>query len=261
MEGVGTVNCAVIPIRTYLCNHTVMTVIFFDTETTGIGEKDRLCQLAIKERGVSEPLLNARYKPPVPISYGAMGVHHITQKMVDSEPAFKDAPQYIDIKNLFEHESVISVAHNAAFDIGMLAREEIFPTRTICTYKVAYALDTDSKLEQYKLQYLRYMLGLEIEATAHDAMGDVLILEAVFEYLFSQLVKEHASEDAALSEMLDISARPMLFTTIRFGKYRGKRLDEVVEMDRGYLSWLLNQKRDAPKGEEDWIYTLEQYLS
>jgi exodeoxyribonuclease X len=238
-----------------------MTVIFFDTETTGIGEQDRLCQLAIKERGISEPLINARYKPPVPISFAAMGVHHITQKMVDSEPSFRDAPQYAEIKNLFEQETIISVAHNAAFDLGMLAREEVFPSRTICTYKVAYALDTDSKLEQYKLQYLRYMLGLEIEATAHDAMGDVLILEAVFEYLLSQLVKEYGNEETALQEMLEISARPMLFTTIRFGKYKGKRLEEIVQIDRGYLSWLLGQKRDKPKGEEDWIYTLEQYLS
>jgi hypothetical protein len=51
-----------------------MDIIFFDTQTTGIEESDRLCQLAVKERGVAEPLLNARYKPPVPISFAAMGV-------------------------------------------------------------------------------------------------------------------------------------------------------------------------------------------
>ena len=238
-----------------------MTIVFFDTETTGIGSEDRLCQLAIKERGVAEPLINTMYKPPLPISYGAMAVHHITQKMVDEKELFVQSAEYTDIKNLFEHPDTIAVAHNASFDITMLSREGIIPSRTICTYKVICATDIGQDLEQHKLQFLRYHFGLDIEATAHDAMGDVVILEAVFEHLLVQMTAQLGSEEAALEEMLAISMRPKLFTTIRFGKYRGKKLTEVAAEDRGYLEWLLREKSKDPAGEVDWIYTLEHYLA
>lgn len=237
-----------------------MRVIFFDTETTGNGETDRLCQLGVKERGIEEPLVNALYKPPVPISIESMAIHHITERMVAGKPLFTAAPEYPSVKELFEHGETISVAHNAAFDLAMLAREGIAPRATICTYKVAYELDPNDTLPNYRLQYLRYLLDLDVEATAHDAWGDVLVLEALFERLLDKMKQRHGTEEAALEAMIAVSARPLLFTTIRFGKYNGRRLDEVAKADPGYLEWLLAQKKQNPAGEEDWIYTLKHYL-
>ena len=238
-----------------------MSVIFFDTETTGNGERDRLVELAVKERGVAEPIINALYKPPIPIPIDAMAIHHITEKMVALKPPFTGAPEYDSLKDLFEDDDTIAVAHNAAFDVSILAREGIVPKNVICTYKVASTLDPDDRIPQYRLQYLRYLLGIEIEAEAHDALGDVLVLEAVFERLLAKMMERHGSEEAALDAMTAISARPLLFTTIRFGKYNGKRLDEVAREDPEYLSWLLAQKRQNPEGETDWIHTLEHYLA
>ena len=68
-----------------------MRIIFFDTETTGNGAEDRLVQLAIKERGVAEPIVNATYQPPLPISIESMAIHHITEKMVAERPQVEDA--------------------------------------------------------------------------------------------------------------------------------------------------------------------------
>lgn len=237
-----------------------MKIVFFDTETTGNGERDRLLQLAVKERGASEAIANTIYKPPLPITFGAMAVHHITEKMTEGRPAFKEAEEYEALKELFEDGDTIAIAHNAAFDIGMLAREGIRPSRTICTYKVVRRLDEKEEMEQYKLQYLRYRLGLDIEADAHDAMGDVLVLEGVFEKLLEEMVEQGDSEEEAIEKMVEISQRPMLFSTLRFGKYNGKRLEEIARKDKGYLEWLLAQKRQDPVGERDWIYTLEYYL-
>jgi DNA polymerase III epsilon subunit-like protein len=237
-----------------------MKITFFDTETTGNGETDRLCQLAIKERGVTEPIVNATYKPPVPISVESMAIHHLTPKMVAGRPLFTDAPEYAEVKKLFESEDTIAVAHNAAFDESMLSREGITSVRTICTYKLAKHLDPDDLIPQHRLQYLRYFLEIEIEAVAHDALGDVLVLEALFERLLAKMIEKEGSEEAALEEMLEISMRPLLFTTIRFGKYNGKRLEDIAKSDRGYLEWLLGQKKQNPLGEEDWIYSLEHYL-
>jgi len=238
-----------------------MRIVFFDTETTGGAEHDRLLQLAIKERGIETPVLNAAYKPPLPISIDSMAVHHITEKMVADKPLFSEAPEYTALKELFEDERTVAVAHNAAFDIGMLAREDIAPAQTICTYKVSRALDPQELIGQYRLQYLRYFLELEVEAVAHDAFGDVLVLEAVFERLLAKLVEQKGSEEAALEEMLAISARPMLFTTLRFGKHKGKKITDIARMDRGYLEWLLAQKKQEPVAEADWIYTLERHLA
>lgn len=237
-----------------------MKIIFFDTETTGNGERDRLCQLGVKERGVAEPVVNATYKPPLPISIESMAIHHITEKMVAERPLFVEAPEYKELKDLFENENTLAVAHNAAFDVAMLAREGVVPRRTICTYKVAYALDTKETVGIYRLQYLRYLLGIEVEAVAHDAWGDVLVLEALFERLLKKVVEQEGSEEAAIAKMVDISARPLLFTTLRFGKHNGEKIVDVARTDRAYLEWLLKQKEESPAGEEDWIYTLKQAL-
>jgi exodeoxyribonuclease X len=235
--------------------------LFFDTETTGNTDGDRLVQLGIKERGADAPLLNALYKPPMPIAYEAMAIHHITEKMVADRPAFTESPEYAEIKAALENEDAIAVAHNAAFDLSILRREGIKPRNVICTYKVASTLDTESAFSHYSLQYLRYALGIEVVAPAHDAIGDVLVLEALYERLLAELIKRTGSEEAAIQEMLSISSKPMLFTTIRFGKHKGKRIEEIAREDRSYLEWLLREKKKESHGEEDWIYTLEHFLA
>lgn len=238
-----------------------MSVYFFDTETTGGGPKDRILSLAVKERAVAEPVVNAIYKPPLAVSIDSMAVHHITEAMAAGKPAFTEAPEFGELKTLFEAPDTAVVAHNAAFDTAMLAKEGINANGIICTYKVARALDAGERVERYQLQYLRYLLGLEVEAVAHDAWGDVLVLEALFERLFAKMVEQQGSEEAALKEMQRISGEPVLFSTLRFGKHKGKKLAEVAQEDRGYLEWLLREKRKEPAGEEDWIATLEHYLA
>lgn len=235
-------------------------IIFFDTETTGVGEEDRLLQLAIKERGVEEPLHYRIYKPPVPIPFGATRVHGITEEMAAQEPAFLESESYADVKTLFEDGSAIAVAHNIAFDNAMLAREGIVPSAAICTFKVARALDPKHFLGSYGLQELRSSLKIEVEAKAHDAMGDVLVLEQLFERLYTKIFSQMGNADATLAEMIAISERPALFTSFRFGKHIGKKIEQVLEEDRGYLEWLLAKKKENPANERDWIHTLEHYL-
>ena len=240
-----------------------MQIIFFDTETTGNTEQDRLCQLAVKRRGEAESVVNATYKPPVPISIESMAIHHITPKMVADRPLFVDALEHLRLKELFEDKNTVSVAHNVTFDVTMLSREGIRPAHTICTYKIASALDPEDTIPKYTLQYLRYYLDLEVAAgtVAHDAMGDVIVLEALFERLLRKMMERIADEEGALKEMIAISSRPLLFTTIRFGKYSGKRIEEVADKDPKYLEWLLAQKKQDPDNEVDWIYTLEHFLA
>lgn len=235
-----------------------MKPIFFDTETTGTGPDDVLFQLAYKTDGET---FCGLYNPGKPIPPESSAVHHFTDKMVADKPAFGGSPDYARVKSLFESDDTVVVAHNAKFDLDMMRREGIVPKKYICTYRVSVALDTTGKFSNYKLQYLRYALGFEIDAQAHDALGDVLVLEMLFPRLFQAIRKDCETDDAAFAKMIEISARPILIREFGFGKHIGKTVADVARNDRGYLEWLLKSKlENKGNDEEDWIYTLQYYL-
>jgi len=43
-------------------------------------------------------------------------------------------------------------------------------------------------------------------------------------------------------------------------KHLGKKIEDVAQIDRGYLEWLLAQKLASDQIDEDWIYTLKHHL-
>lgn len=237
-----------------------MRILFFDTETTGNTSEDRIIQLAIKERGEKTPIINELFKPPMPIPFEASAVHHISNRMVANKPLFKESPKYAEIKELLESSETIVVAHNSAFDVAMLVAEDIHPTNVICTYKNIRTLDENSDFTNYKLQFLRYALDMELEVPAHDALSDVIVLEQLFEYLLKKIVDGGISEKEALEKMENITKEPAFIREFSFGKHKGMRVEEVAKVDPGYLSWLLTEKLKNPIGEEDWIFTLQKYL-
>jgi exodeoxyribonuclease X len=233
-------------------------IIFFDTETTGNTENDFLCQLAYKIR---DETFSGLYKPPIKIPPEASAVHHLTNKMVENKPSFKESPDQIKIKKLFEDKDTVVVAHNAPFDLMIMKKEGVIPLNFICTLRLARHLDPEGKIGKYNLQYLRYLLEIDVEAEAHDAMGDVLVLEKLYERLKTKLIQnDKTDEEKAIEKMIEISSHPSLFKFINFGKHNGKELKEIAQMDRGYLEWLLAQKLESDQIDEDWIYTLQHYL-
>ena len=233
-------------------------IIFFDTETTGNTEKDFLCQIAYKSGNDSFVGL---YKPPIKVPPEASAVHHITNKMLENKPAFMGSGDFSKIKEFLENKNAVVVAHNAPFDLIIIKKEGIVPVNFICTLRLARYLDPDEKIEKYNLQYLRYLLDIEIDATAHDALGDVLVLEKLYGRLKKKIIEqENINEIEAVKKMIEISSHPSLFKSIKFGKYNGKKIDEIIKVDRGYLEWLLAQKIESDQIDEDWIYTLKHYL-
>ncbi len=242
-------------------------LIFLDTETTGNEAKDFLCQIAYAETSSADKLpelkdiVSKLYKPPVPIAFESMAVHHITTKMVADKPAFKYSLEHAELHKKFENENTIVVAHNAIFDLGMLKKEDLSPKKFICTLRLAHHLDTEEKITSYKLQVLRYMLDLDVEATAHDAGGDVLVLIKLFDRMYKKMLdKNNGDSEKTIEEMVEISAKPILIRTFRFGKHNGKKVEEVAKTDRAYLEWLLAQKESAETDDVDWIFTLRTYL-
>ncbi|MCB9809198.1 3'-5' exonuclease [Candidatus Nomurabacteria bacterium] len=247
--------------------NTNFQLIFLDTETTGNQPTDRLCQLAWKRPGEAyDTMFDKLYKPPIPISIESMAVHHITEKMVEGRPAFQRSEEYAEIKSMLESDDVIIIAHNAPFDIDMLIKENIHPTQSIDTLKLVRHFDPDMMIKRHNMQYLRYLLKLDEDIDepirAHDAKGDVIILELLFKRLYKKTQEEFdlAEEKDVLEKMIELSSQPALIGKFAFGKHNGKKVSDVAQEDRGYLEWLLAQKRQSDQDETDWIYTLEQAL-
>ena len=235
------------------------TLIFIDTETTGTGPDDKLIQVAY--RTTDKVDVNEFFSTDKKIEIAAMAVHHITERMIEGKPTFKGSPTAKDLEQRFS-ESQVFVAHNAKFDKDMIEKEGLKVGPVIDTLKVARHLDPKSAIESYSLQYLRYLLGIEVEAQAHDAWGDILVLEQLFYRMQKKMVEEQGmTQDQAVEEMIKISEKPALLRTISFGKYRGQKLEDIAKSDPGYLKWLLNQKEQDTEGpDEDWIYSLKHYL-
>lgn len=235
------------------------TLIFIDTETTGASEPDRLIQVAYRTTDGID--INELYKPDRKIAIKAMAVHHITEAMIQDKGPFKDSSVAIDLQKRFS-EGQIFVAHNAPFDIAMIEKEGLKVGTYIDTLKVARKLDPQGSFESYSLQYLRYFLGIDVEAQAHDAWGDILVLEQLFYRMQKKMIDEHGySQDEAIEEMIKISQEPILYRSFGFGKYKGELIKDIAESDPGYLKWLLSEKEKLnDPSEVDWIYTLKHYL-
>ncbi len=232
----------------------IPNLIFLDTETTDL-EKARLIQLAFKNKATDETFMQY-FKPPIAIDFAAMATHHITEKMVADKLPFNESEIYKTLPSLLK-DSVL-VAHNAKFDIGVLKNEgiEIETGQYICTYKVASML---YDYPQHKMQYLRYRWNIEIEnATAHDALGDVLILEKVFEYMVAEYSKEkQILQEETIKFFIELTAKPILLKRLTFGKHAGKTFEEIKSNDSSYLNWLLTLKDK----DEDFYYTINHHLS
>lgn len=232
-------------------------LIFLDTETTGNDTtKDRLCQVCYK---TSNGIYSGFFKPPVPMSVKAMSVTHITNKMLADKESFQGSAMKKDLEALLADG--ILVAHNALFDKAMLEAEGVAAPKFICTLRVARYLDPDNAIAEYNLQFLRYYFDIDIDANAHDAESDVKTLCAVFDKLLSEIKKDGLSDEQAIEKMLDISGKPSVFKKFNFGKYKDKYIEEVARIDRQYLQWLLNQKLNDGANDEDWIHTLQTYLT
>jgi exodeoxyribonuclease X len=237
-----------------------MKLVFLDTETTGLTQYDRLCQLAFKYDDV---LHDELYKPPVDINIEAMQVHKITNEAVLHKPAFKESEGYGDVKKLLEKKSTVMICHNVPYDEKMLVREGIVPATTLCTLKVArHLLKDDKKVTKYNLQYLRTHFDIQLEeARAHDALGDILVLEALFEHLVA-IAQEKSNvwceakglppmkRKDIIERMIEICNAPeVALDAMPFGKYQGQKLAVCVPTDKRYFQWLYDSHKE--KGDDD----------
>jgi len=236
-----------------------MQIIALDTETTGLAPTARLVQLAYKNLTTGE-VVDEYFKPPVPILFTAMATHHITEKMVEDKQVFEGSEHQANLIKILKDN--ILVAHNAQFDINILKNEGVKTNKYIDTLRVSMHL---LNCDRYNIQYLRYFLGLEIDGVAHNASGDVAVLEPLFEHL-KNVAKEKfslKSDDEIMQKMMELTQTPILLKVFAFGKYEGKTFEEVNKENSGYLKWLYESesKKDLLSQNEELVYTLKKHLN
>lgn len=241
--------------------------IILDTETTGASEQDRVIQLGYLVLGGKEIEVHNEFNSSeVPIGFGAMEVHGITPDLIKDKPLCTQTSAYKRLLELNSDENYL-IIHNAKFDIEMLQKEGFaVKMRVIDTLRVAKHILPDE--EAHRLQYFRYKMdlyksekkeadALGIEVKAHDAIGDVLVLKLFLSKLKELLVQEFPNENP-VEKMVDLTNTPILVKIFRFGKHKGKNLEDVAKEDAGYLRWMLGNMENL---DEDMRYSINYYLS
>jgi hypothetical protein len=76
------------------------------------------------------------------------------------------------------------------------------------------------------MQYLRYFLGLDVDAKAHDKLGDIMVLETLFSRLNTKFQENHNLMEP-VQEMINISSNPVLMPRMPFGEHNGMLFSEV----------------------------------
>lgn len=241
--------------------------IILDTETTGAAESDRIIQLGYLVLGGKEIEVHNEFNSSdVPISFGAMEVHGITPEMLEGKHSCVETQGYKRLLELNTPENYL-IIHNAPFDIKMLEKEGFVTSmQVIDTLRVAKHILPDE--EAHRLQYFRYKMqlykleakeaaALGIEVKAHDAIGDVLVLKLLLTKL-KELVMAAFKDVNPVEKMVDLTNTPILIKTLRFGKYKGKSLEEVAAEDASYLRWMLSSMENL---DDDMRYSISYYLN
>lgn len=187
----------------------MINFMLLDTETTDL--KGHCLQLAFRhyeeDRLIRE--FNEMFMPPTEINPKAQEVHGITLEMLKDKPFI--GVYQPELQPLFD--KTIVVAHNAEFDVSILVRDGFKIPFSICTVKVAKHFWP--RLPKHQLQFLRQEFQLEISdetksAKAHDAWGDILILEQLFFRILEEATERwpQKSPKEIFAELINISRHP-----------------------------------------------------
>ncbi len=233
-------------------------LVFLDLETTGLEEKDRICELAlIIDKGDESIVSTSLCKSLKKISNEAMSLHHITNEMVAEAQSCQETRTYALLQENNTDANVL-ITHNSNFDLQMLEKEGFaLKMQRVDTLRCVKALIPEC--ERFNLQFLRYELALykEEEALAKELGIDLCAHRALSDGLHLMLLWKTLLQYATVSQLIEISAKPVLLEKLPFGKYSGRYIEEIVDIDRGYLHWMLENIEDM---DDDLRYSIGHHM-
>ncbi len=226
-------------------------LVFFDLETTGTDiVNDRIVEISylkIFPNG-NEESKTMRINPEMPIPADAAAIHGISDEDVKNSPTFKEIA-----KTLAKSIDGCDLAgyNSNRFDIPLLA-EEFLRAGTEIDLKKRKFVDVQTifhKMEQRTLSAAyKFYCEKELEG-AHGAEADV---KATYEVLKSQLDRypdlkndiNYLSDFSSFTKNADFAGRIVYddkgVELINFGKYKGRKVTDVLKEDIGYYGWIMN---------------------
>ncbi len=235
-------------------------IIFFDLETTGTNiTSDRIVEISLIKvmPNGQEIEKTRRINPTIPIPAEATAVHHIKDEDVADCPTFRQVAR--SLAELFTGCDIAGYNSNR-FDIPMLD-EEFRRAGVKFDFTKARFIDVQTifhKKEQRTLvAAYRFYCDKNLEE-AHSANADT---RATYEVLKAQLDRyddlpndiDALSDFSSQNNNVDLMGR-LIYNDkkeiiINFGKYKGRRAEEVLRNDPGYYSWV--QQGDFPRNTKD----------
>ena len=240
--------------------------VLFDTETTGNQDDDKVIQfgaMIVDQKGKVEAF-DELCSSDVEIKIEAMEVHNITPDLLIGKPKAVETSFYQKLEELNTNENFL-IAHNISFDMGMIKKEGfVNQYQLIDTLRCAKHLFPE--LPYHRLQYIRYALELfkveEAEASkhnitikAHDAIGDVLVMKLFLTKLVAKCRQIYPDYNP-IEKLAELTKTPVFIKTFKFGKHKGKDVEQVAKEDAGYLNWM----RTNMELDDDLKYTLDKVL-
>ena len=226
-------------------------IVFFDLETTGVDTaKDRIVEVSmIKIMPDGEEIVRTRrINPQMHIPEQATAIHGITDEDVKDAPTFaqvaKSMAQFIEgcdfggfNSNRFDLPMLVEEFLRAGVDVDFKRRrfvdvQNIFHKMEQRTLVAAYKFYCDKNLEE-----------------AHSAEADT---RATYEVLMVQLDRypELQNDVAALADFSErgqtadfagrIGFNDKQEEVFNFGKYKGRRVEDVFREEPSYYAWMMN---------------------
>lgn len=218
-----------------------------DTETTGLNpDEDQVIQVAWLDLQTLE-IKNHYFRPTVPIKFGAMAVHHITENDLKYKPLVGGDEYQAVINELNQYDYFIG--HNPDFDIQMLGLD----TKSIDTLAMARKLiETDSYTQTALMYKLFGDKAFELVLNAHRADTDIQNNLK----LFKRLLKLGNLQNHSPSTLFEYSEMAKIPTVFTFGKYKDKTYKFVAENDPQYFSWWIEKSETKPDQYQMMAITL-----
>ncbi len=226
-------------------------IVFFDLETTGINViNDRIVEISILKVFTDghEESRTYRVNPEMPIPAETTKIHGISDEDVADKPKFKEIAKTVA---QFIEGADIGGFNSNKFDIPVLAEEFIRAGVDIDLKKRKF-VDVQTifhKMEKRTLEaaYKLYC-GKDLD-NAHSAEADT---RATYEVLLAQLERypelkndiEFLSEFSSFNRNVDFVGRIIYNDkneeVFNFGKYKGQKVEDVLDKDPGFFAWMLN---------------------
>jgi DNA polymerase-3 subunit epsilon len=226
-------------------------IVFFDLETTGINiVTDRIVEISILKVLVDgrEESKTFKVNPEMPIPPQTTAIHGITDEDVKDCPTFKELAK--TLAN-FMDKCDIGGFNSNKFDIPLLA-EEFLRAGVEIDFSKRKFVDVQTifhKMEKRTLEAAyRFYCDKSLE-NAHSAHADTM---ATYEVLKAQLERypdlkndiDFLSEFSSHNKNVDFAGR-IIFNekneeVFNFGKYKGRKVEDVFDTDTGYYGWMMN---------------------